>query len=80
MHVGPSSDGVVTIRSELDLAVHLQATRSYGFDVSHDGILENAAVRDVFNGLIATAAPPHGLLDDPLGVVQRVFTSSPRGQ
>ena len=80
VHFGPSNDGVVTIRSELDLAVHLPATHSYGFDVSHDEILENATVRDVFNELIATAAPPHGVLDDPLGTVQRVFTSSLRGQ
>jgi hypothetical protein len=71
---GPSSDGVVTMRSELDLAVHLQATRTYGFDVSHTGILESAAVRDLFNQLIAPAAPPQGILHDPLGTVKRVFT------
>ena len=67
----------MTIRSELDLPIQLQATRSYGFDASHDGILADAAVRDVVNDLIATAAPPRGVLDDPLGVVERVFTLSP---
>lgn len=74
LQFGPSSDGVVTLRSELDLAIHLQATRSYGFDVSHDGVLESAAVRDLFNQLIAPAAPPQSILDDPLGTVKRVFT------
>lgn len=71
---GPSGDGVVTMRSELNPAVHLQATRSYGFDVSHTGILESAAVRDLFNQLIAPAAPPHGILHDSLGIVKRVLT------
>ena len=76
VHVGPSSDGTVTLRSELDLPMQLQATRAYGFDVSHDGILQTAAVRDIFNQLIATAAPPPSVLQDPLGAVGRVFTSS----
>jgi pimeloyl-ACP methyl ester carboxylesterase len=80
VHIGPSNDGTVTIRSELDLPVHLQATRTYGFDASHDGILENPAVRDLFNQLIATTAPPPSVLDDPLGAVQRVFTSSSPGK
>ena len=62
------------MRSQLDLAVHLQATRSYGFDVSHSGLLDSAAVRDLFNQLIAPAAPPQGILDDPLGIVKRVLT------
>jgi pimeloyl-ACP methyl ester carboxylesterase len=74
VNLGPSSDGVVTIRSELDLAVHLQATRSYGFDASHTGILANARVRDLLNRLIAPAAPPRGVLDESLGIVKRVFT------
>jgi pimeloyl-ACP methyl ester carboxylesterase len=76
VHVGPSSDGVVTLRSELDLPVQLQATRSYGFDTSHMGILESARVRDLFNELIATAAPPRGVLDDPIGAITGVFSSS----
>jgi len=75
VHVGPSSDGVVTIRSELDLAVHLRATRSYGFDVSHTGILTSPAVRDLVNELIASAAPPQGVLDESLDAVKRVFTA-----
>jgi pimeloyl-ACP methyl ester carboxylesterase len=79
LQYGPSSDGVVTMRSELDLAVHLQATRSYGFDASHTGILESATVRDLFNQLIAPAAPPQGILDNPLGVVKRVFTLPSEG-
>jgi pimeloyl-ACP methyl ester carboxylesterase len=74
LQYGPITDGVVTLRSELDLPVQLQATRSYGFDASHTGILEDAAVRDLFNQLITPAAPPQGILDDPLGVVKRVFT------
>lgn len=74
MKFGPSSDGVVTLRSELALAVQLQATRSYGFDVSHTGILESVAVRDLFNQLITPAAPPQGILQDPLGTVKRVLT------
>jgi pimeloyl-ACP methyl ester carboxylesterase len=74
MQFGPSSDGVVTLRSELALPIQLQATRSYGFDVSHTGIIESAAVRDLFNQLIAPAAPPPGVLEDPLGTVKRVLT------
>jgi len=74
MQFGPSSDGVVTLRSELALPIQLQATRSDGFDVSHTGIIESAAVRDVFNQLIAPTAPPPGVLEDPLGTVKRVLT------
>jgi pimeloyl-ACP methyl ester carboxylesterase len=74
VQIGPSTDGVVTVRSELDLTVQLQATRTYGFDRSHTGILESTAVRNVFNQLITPAAPPEGILADSLGVVKRVFT------
>jgi len=54
--------------------VHLQATRSYGFDVSHTGILDSAAVRDLFNQLITPAAPPQDILHGSLGIVKRVLT------
>lgn len=74
LQYGPSSDGTITLRSELDLAVQLQATRSYGFDASHTGILESATVRDIINELIAPAAPPQDILHDPLGTVKRVLT------
>lgn len=73
VNLGPSSDGVITMRSELELDVHLQATRSYGFDASHSGILENASVRNLFNRLIEPAAPPPSILKDPLGAVKQVF-------
>lgn len=76
VQLGPSSDGVVTLRSELELAVHLQASRSYGFDASHTGILESPQVRDLFNHLIAPAAPPPGVLYASLGIVKRALTSS----
>jgi len=73
LQVGPSSDGVITLRSELELAAQLQATRSLGFDATHTGILESARVRQVLNELIAPAAPPSGLLDESLGAVKRVL-------
>jgi len=76
LRLGPCSDGVVTVRSELDLSLQLQATHSYGFDESHIGILESTEVRDLFNQLITPAAPPQGILEDSLGAVKRVFTQS----
>jgi len=75
---GPSSDGVVTLRSELALPVQLQATRTYGFNASHTGILDSATVRDLVNQLIAPAAPPESILEDPLGAVKRVFAQPSR--
>lgn len=80
LQYGPITDGVVTVRSELDLPVQLQATRSYGFDETHTGILEDAAVRDLFNQLITPASPPQSILDDPLTVMKRVFTQPTGGQ
>lgn len=73
VHVGPNSDGVIPIRSELALATHLQATRTYGFDLTHTGILDSPLVRDLVNELIAPAAPPPSVLEDPIGAVKRVF-------
>ena len=75
LQIGPSSDGVVTIRSELDLTVHRQATRSYGFDETHTGILEDPQVRQLVNELIAPAEPQPSILEQPLVAVKRVFTS-----
>jgi hypothetical protein len=74
VQVGPSSDGVITLRSELELAAQLHATRSFGFDVSHMGVLENDDVRRVFIDLLAPAAPPSGVLDESLDTVKRALT------
>lgn len=73
VHVGPNSDGVVSLRSELAPAVQLQATRTYGFDATHAGILKDAAVRDLFNELIAPAAPSRGALRESLDAVERAL-------
>jgi len=55
---GVSSDGTITLRSQLDYRVHLKAVKTYGFDVTHVGILNDEAVRREFYRLLDTVAPP----------------------
>lgn len=54
---GISSDGTITLRSQLDRRVYLKAVRTYGFDATHVGILNDETVKEVFNDILKTAAP-----------------------
>ncbi len=54
---GISSDGTITLRSQLDSRVYMKAVRTYGFDATHVGILNDEAVRQVFNEILQNAAP-----------------------
>jgi len=54
---GISSDGTITLRSQLDSRVYLKAIRTYGFDATHVGILNDEAVRKTFNEILKTVAP-----------------------
>jgi pimeloyl-ACP methyl ester carboxylesterase len=45
---GDSSDGTITLQSQLDANIHLSAYKSYGFNASHVGILQDKQVRQVF--------------------------------
>lgn len=54
---GISSDGVITLRSQLDSRVHLKAVKTYGFDTTHVGILNDEAVRRELNRLLETVSP-----------------------
>ncbi len=52
-----SSDGVVVLRSQLQPAIQAAATRVYGFNETHVGILNSETARKEFNRLLETAAP-----------------------
>lgn len=45
---GTSSDGTISLQSQLEGNVHLRAFKSYGFNATHDGILRDEQVRKVF--------------------------------
>ena len=45
---GASGDGTITLQSQLEGNVHLRAFKSYGFNATHDGILRDEQVRQVF--------------------------------
>lgn len=54
---GISSDGVITLKSQLDSRVHLKALKTYGFDTTHVGILNDELVRREFYRLLDTVSP-----------------------
>ncbi len=54
---GPSGDGIVTMRSQLELPVHLRAWRSFGVDATHIGVLTDPAARQIVVDLLAKYAP-----------------------
>jgi pimeloyl-ACP methyl ester carboxylesterase len=45
---GKSSDGTITLQSQLEGNIHLSAYKSYGFNASHVDILHDERVRQVF--------------------------------
>ena len=45
---GDSSDGIITLQSQLEPRVHLSAFKSYGFNATHVGILNDAEARRTF--------------------------------
>lgn len=49
---GNSSDGTVTLQSQLEPRVHLKASKSYGFNATHVGILHDEAARQQFNHVL----------------------------
>jgi uncharacterized alpha/beta hydrolase family protein len=56
---GISSDGVITLRSQLDSRVHLKAVKTYGFDATHVGILNDEAVKRELYRLLESVSPEH---------------------
>lgn len=54
---GASGDGTITLRSQLDSRVHLKAVKTYGFDTTHVGILNDEAVKQEFCRLLLTVDP-----------------------
>jgi pimeloyl-ACP methyl ester carboxylesterase len=54
---GASSDGTITLRSQLDARVYMKAVKTYGFDATHVGILNDDSVRQVFYGILQTTEP-----------------------
>ncbi len=59
--LGESSDGSVTLRSQLIPSLQASATKVIGFNETHSGILNNEATRDAFLRLLDTVSPPRGL-------------------
>ena len=56
--LGESSDGSVTLRSQLVPTVQTSATKVIGFNETHVGILNSEATRDSFLRLLDTVSPP----------------------
>jgi pimeloyl-ACP methyl ester carboxylesterase len=56
--LGESSDGSVTLRSQLVPFVQTSATKVIGFNVTHVGILNSETTRDSFLRLLDTVSPP----------------------
>lgn len=54
--IGASGDEVVSVASQLGGAVQEQAQRTYGFDATHAGVLNDAAAADLLNQLLSSAA------------------------
>ena len=55
---GESSDGAVTLRSQLAPSLQAAATRVFGFNETHVGILNSAEARASFLRLLDTITPP----------------------
>ncbi len=49
---GESGDGTITLQSQLARKVHLAAHKTYGFNASHVGILNDEEVRQVFREVL----------------------------
>ena len=49
---GDSSDGTITLHSQLEPTVHFAALKSYGFNATHVGILNDKAAREKFNEVL----------------------------
>ena len=54
---GPSDDQAVTVASQLRREAQKEATRLYGFDDTHIGILLDAEVSALLNRLLAESRP-----------------------
>jgi pimeloyl-ACP methyl ester carboxylesterase len=50
---GKSGDGTITLQSQLEPKVYFTASRSYGFNVTHVGMLKDDKVRQTFNRVLA---------------------------
>ena len=50
---GHSSDGTITLQSQLEPRVHLSALKSYGFNATHEGILNDESARQQFYKVLA---------------------------
>ncbi len=55
--MGDSGDGVVTLKSQLPPSLQSAATRIYGFNETHEGILTSEAARNEFIRLLDGFAP-----------------------
>lgn len=55
--LGESSDGAVTLRSQLAPVQQAAAVRLYGFNETHNGILASPAAREAFFRLIDSVSP-----------------------
>jgi hypothetical protein len=58
--MGESSDGSVSLRSQLLPSVQTSATRVIGVNETHVGILNSETTRDSFLRLLDTVSPPRG--------------------
>jgi len=56
LKLGSSSDGVITLKSQLDPRQQLTASKVFGFDATHMGILNDEGSRKVFNQILDLAA------------------------
>jgi hypothetical protein len=83
MSPGRSGDQVVSVASQLRYPAQAEASRLYGFDVSHIGILENPEVAALLQELLTSSLDIKVLERTPslqlskVGVENRDHPSSP---
>ena len=53
---GDSSDGTIALQSQLEPKIHFNASKSYGFQATHVGILNDVGSRELLNQILESAA------------------------
>jgi len=53
-NTGDSSDGTITLQSQLEYRVQSTAAKTYGFNASHVGVLNDAKVKGIFYQMLDT--------------------------
>jgi len=76
-----SSDGAITLSSQIPAWIQEQAERCWGVDADHVGVLSHRAVLERLNALLASSADrvlPRALVDDAFRLADRALDGADR--